>query len=213
LRQHRAHNRHHDDSNDNGDACHQQCNSPSLLRHPGTIATYTTASSIDLTSPFFQPIGTNGRTCATCHQPSQGMGISAAASLALFTSSHGADPLFSAIDGANYPTAPTGDAASHSLLLNNGLVRVAMTLPANPQFTIVATHDPYGSAITTDPFTGRPTISIYRRPLPSSNLPYLSDVMWDARASLSPLSSATGFASNLDHNLTQQLLDAITTHA
>src|SRR5262245_55992128 len=29
--------------------------------------------------PFFEPIGTNGRACVTCHQPSNGMSLSAAA--------------------------------------------------------------------------------------------------------------------------------------
>src|SRR5882762_6533945 len=108
----------------------------------GTVATYTTAGFIDTTSPFFQSLGTNGRTCISCHQPSQGMTINAATTLALFNSSKGTDALFAAIDGANYPTAPTGDAASHSLLLNNGLIRVAVTLPATTEFTMAASHDP-----------------------------------------------------------------------
>src|SRR5450631_3464027 len=32
---------------------------------------------IDLTGPFFQSLGTNGRSCGTCHRPAQGWGISA----------------------------------------------------------------------------------------------------------------------------------------
>src|ERR1035441_2341527 len=32
---------------------------------------------IDLTGPFFQSLGTNGRSCFTCHRPAQGWGISA----------------------------------------------------------------------------------------------------------------------------------------
>src|SRR3954466_3622277 len=32
---------------------------------------------IDLTGPFFQSLGTNGRSCVTCHRPAQGWGISA----------------------------------------------------------------------------------------------------------------------------------------
>ena len=37
----------------------------------GVGRTISTAGSIDLTNPFFQPLGTNGRSCVTCHQPAQ----------------------------------------------------------------------------------------------------------------------------------------------
>src|ERR1041385_226958 len=37
----------------------------------GASETYsTTGGGIDLTGPFFQSLGTNGRSCASCHQPS-----------------------------------------------------------------------------------------------------------------------------------------------
>src|SRR5690242_5708081 len=36
----------------------------------GESETYGTAGGgIDVTGPFFQSLGTNGRSCATCHQP------------------------------------------------------------------------------------------------------------------------------------------------
>src|SRR5438105_6804532 len=46
----------------------------------GAVETYTTDPSgkVDLTGPFFQSLGTNGRTCATCHQPSDAWTVSAA---------------------------------------------------------------------------------------------------------------------------------------
>jgi len=179
----------------------------------GNVSTYTTAGVIDESTSFFTSLGTNGRTCATCHQAAQGMSMTPAANTTLFTSTSGTDPLFAAVDGANYPTAPTGDLASHSLILNNGLIRVAETLPAGTQFTITAISDPYSCAITTDPTTGRPTVSVYRRVLPSTSLIFLSDVMWDTRESISPLSTASTFSANLTTDLTHQLLDAISTHA
>src|ERR1700722_7049248 len=45
------------------------------LRNPGGASeTYSTVGGgIDETGPFFQSMGTNGRSCATCHQPSDGM--------------------------------------------------------------------------------------------------------------------------------------------
>lgn len=179
----------------------------------GTVATYTTAGLIDETTPFFQSLGTNGRTCATCHQASQGMSLNPTAVTALFNSSNGTDPLFAAIDGANCPNAPAGSAAARSLLLNNGLIRIAETLPAGTQFTITALQDPYGCAITTDAATGRPTISVYRRPLPSTSLIFLSDVMWDTRETGKPLNAAATYDANLTADLTQQMLDAISIHA
>lgn len=177
----------------------------------GTVATYTTASSIDLTNHFFASLGTNGRTCATCHQLNQGMSINAAATQALFTSTNGTDPLFNAFDGANCPTAANGDSAARTLLLSKGLIRIAVTLPATAQFTITTLHDPYGCA--TSVTAGRQTVSIYRRPLPSTGLPYLSNVMWDSRETLSPLTTAASLNSSLTTDLTQQFMDAVSGHA
>jgi cytochrome c peroxidase len=188
---------------------------PNLQPFPdatGNVATYTTAGLIDESSPFFQSFGSNTRTCATCHQAAQGMSITPAAAATLFTSTDGTDPLFDAIDGANYPTAPTGDLASHSLLLNNGLIRIAETLPAGTQFTITVLSDPYNTALITDPATGRPTISVYRRPMPTASLIFLSNVMWDTRETIAPLTIETTFNASLTADLTQQLLDAVSTH-
>jgi len=177
----------------------------------GSASTYTNAGVIDESGVFFQPLGTNGRTCATCHQASQGMALSADSMQALFTSTSGTDPLFNAVDGANCPTVVTGDSAGHSLILSKALIRVAMTLPKTAQFTITAIHDPYGCAITLDG-TGAQIVSVYRRPLPTASLPYLSAVMWDTRETLQPLTSAATFSANLDTDLTQQATDAVATH-
>ena len=178
----------------------------------GIIATYTTAGSIDTSGPFFQTLGANQRTCATCHQADQAMSINTATTLSLFNSTSGTDPLFTAVDGANCPTATTGNAAQHSLILNNGLIRVAVELPAGTQFTLTLLSDPYGCALTLDPTTGRQIVSTYRRPLPTSSLTYLSNVMWDTRETIDPLSSNNTFSSSLTADLTQQMLDAITNH-
>ena len=178
----------------------------------GNIATYTTASSIDLTAPFFQSLGTNGRTCGTCHQVSQGMSLNAASVQALFTSSSGADALFAAVDGANCPTAVTGDAAGHSLLLNNGLLRIAIALPVAAQFRLSVVSDPYGCAVTTNA-AGQQVVSVYRRPLPATSLSYLSQVMWDGRDTTAALSTAATFSSGLTTNLTQQATEAVAGHA
>ena len=177
----------------------------------GTVATYN-STSIDTTGVFFQVLGTNGRTCEDCHKLNQGMSISAAATTALFTSSSGTDPLFAAVDGANCPTAATGDANAHSLILNNGLMRISIKLPAGTQFTLAAQNDPYGCAISLDSATGRQIVSVYRRPLPATNLAFLSDVMWDARQTVSPLGAASTFTASMTTDLSSQAADAVATH-
>ncbi len=177
----------------------------------GSASTYTSAGVIDESGVFFQPLGTNGRTCASCHQADQGMGLSADNVPALFTSTNGTDPLFDSIDGANCPSVATGDTAGHSLILSKALIRIAITLPKTAQFTITTLHDPYGCATTLDS-TGAQVVSIYRRPLPTASLPFLSTVMWDTRETLQPLTSAASFSANLDTDLTQQALDAVSIH-
>ena len=34
----------------------------------GKLRTFTTAGTLDFSNPFFQSIGTNGRTCNSCHK-------------------------------------------------------------------------------------------------------------------------------------------------
>src|SRR3569832_1017126 len=49
---------------------------------------------MDMTNPFFQSLGTNGRACVTCHQPSAGMTITPPQVLVLFFLFLCLDPLF-----------------------------------------------------------------------------------------------------------------------
>lgn len=189
---------------------------PNLTPFPdkaGAVATYNTAGPINEQNPFFQSLGTNGRTCATCHQPDQAFSLSAAGARLVYSRTHGNDPLFAAVDGANCPSNTPSDPSTHSLLLNNGLIRVALTPPANAQFTISVVHDPYGCAITYDPGTGAPIISVYRRPLPATNLRFLSTVMFDGRETLMPLNNATTDSANLAYDLTDQAKSAVMGHA
>lgn len=179
----------------------------------GAVATFSTAGEVHEDNPFFQSLGTNGRSCATCHEPDQAFSISAAGVRRVYERTHGADPLFASFDGANCPTDSSTGREAHSLLLERGLIRIGITLPAHPQFAISAVHDPYGCAITVDPTNGRPLVSVYRRPLPSTNLRYLSGVMFDGRETLMPLNQAASYEANLEYDLTDQALGAITGHA
>ena len=178
----------------------------------GAIQTYSNAGPIDSNGAFFQSLGTNGRTCATCHTFGEAMGLSAAGARQRFVQSAGKDPLFAAVDGANCPNGRQGSAADHSLLLKSGLIRIPLTLPANAQFTISVVHDPYGCALT-PAASGQPIVSVYRRPLPTTNLSFLSAVMFDGRETLVPLTSASTFRANLVADLTDQANTAILEHA
>ena len=48
---------------------------------------------------FFANLGTNGRTCFSCHQPQTGWGVSAASVQSRFYASYGGDPIFRLVDG------------------------------------------------------------------------------------------------------------------
>ena len=96
----------------------------------GALGILNTAGAIDTKGhPFFEPIGTNGRACVTCHQPSDAMSLSAATVRERWKETGGKDPLFAAIDGKNCPDLPQDDPASHSLLIDRGLIRVFMPWP------------------------------------------------------------------------------------
>jgi cytochrome c peroxidase len=179
----------------------------------GFVATYSASGKIDQGGAFFQSLGSNGRSCATCHVASQAMSFTPRGAQVRFAQTRGRDPLFAAIDGANCPTARPGDPFARSLLLTSGLIRISLPVPAtSSQFTVQAAYDPYRCAV--DSSAGNQVISFYRRPLPSSNLHALSAVMFDGRESVTnPLNNSSSLAANLNADLTQQAIDAVTGHA
>src|SRR3984893_16618557 len=179
----------------------------------GAVATFNTGGDINESNAFFQSLGTNGRSCSTCHQADQAFSISAKGVREVYERTHGEDPLFAAVDGANCPTNTSRSREAHSLLLERGLIRIGINMPVNPQFTIAVAHDPYGCALTNDPKTGLPVVSVYRRPLPTSNLRYLSAVMFDGRETLMALNNAKTVQNNMNFDLTDQATSAVLTHA
>jgi cytochrome c peroxidase len=158
---------------------------------------------------FFANLGTNNRTCFSCHQPQTGWGVSAAGVQGRFYASYGNDPIFRLVDGATCPNADVSsiDAKrqAYSLLLSKGLIRIGLSVPVTAEYRIVSVTDPYGC--NTNPVTGLTnfgpngpttgTVSIYRRPLPSTNLGFLTTIMWDGR----------------EPTLAQQSIDATLIHA
>jgi hypothetical protein len=185
----------------------------------GASETYSTSrGGIDLTGPFFESMGSNGRSCATCHQPSDGMSVSAANVQQRFVLTQGLDPIFRANDGSNCNhsievSTLAGRSAAYSLLRTRGLIRIAIGVPANADFQVVNVNNPYGCNEAN-------TISMYRRPLPATNLRFLSTVMFDGRES-SPLTGTQKIIyeqpphnlDNLIFDLKHQSVDATTGHA
>lgn len=181
----------------------------------GVLQTINVNGSNNSKGAFFQSLGTNGRSCSTCHVMDQAMSISPPQIRQRFEQSHGRDPLFAAFDGANCTNGKPSDAAAHSLLLSHGLIRIGLAVPTNAQFTVTVVHDPYGCALVPDPTTGVLMLSTYRRPLPTTNLRFLSTMMFDGRESpaTSSLGNVATFQANLLKDLTQQAVDATLGHA
>lgn len=167
-----------------------------------------------LDQPFFQDLGQNGRSCVTCHSPGLGWTITPAAVQRRFSNpldlsdadcvvdvascaaepdpeQVGLDPLFRPVDGADAPTmdvsTPAARRAAYSMLLSKAVIRIGIGIPADAEFELIAVDDPYGFASASE-------LSLFRRPLPATNLrlspdlnngapgqPVLTAVMWDGR--------------------------------
>ena len=170
----------------------------------GAVATLQpNGPTITAKNAFFLDIGTNGRTCFSCHQAQDGWTISAKHARDRFNANSN-DPLFRLVDGATCPSddvsTPRAKQKAYSLLLDKGLIRIGLPMPATAQFQVLSVNDPYDcntdrSTGLTSPTTG--IVSVYRRPLPAANLGFLSTIMWDGR----------------EPSLFSQAIDATLTHA
>jgi cytochrome c peroxidase len=200
---------------------------PNLFPFPnphGILKTFNESGKLDLTGPFFQSLGTNGRSCATCHQASDAWSVSAAHVAERFEETKGLDPIFRTNDGSNCDqhintTTVEGRRQAYSLLINRGLIRIALAVPTGAEFEVVSVSNPYKCNDTS-------TLSMYRRPLPSTNLRFLTTVMWDGRESsavngfgtipITPSGNNTPSGKNPDDlqtDLRHQSLDATNGHA
>ena len=192
---------------------------PNLFPLPngsGILETYNLHDApISLKGAFFQSIGTNGRSCSTCHLPDQGWSVSAADIQRRFSQSRGLDPIFRTNDGSNCDhnidtSTADGRRKAYSLLLSRGLIRVSLSVPPTAEFTVQSANNPYGCGETD-------TVSVYRRPLPATNLNALTTLMWDGRESslqtgTTPINSGN-YPSSLLANLAHQAMDATMGHA
>lgn len=173
-----------------------------FLNSAGAVQTFSTTGRLDPLNPFFQPLGTNGRACVDCHQPGEGWSIRPDRLRLRFEMTRGLAPIFRTNDGSNSPLADVSTVAArrraYSMLLSKGLIRVGLPIPANADFSLVAVDDPYH-------FASAAELSMFRRPLPSTNLPFLTTVMWDGRESPK--------GQSIEADLAQQAINATAGHA
>ncbi|HET9620831.1 MAG TPA: hypothetical protein VFP84_05680 [Kofleriaceae bacterium] len=167
---------------------------PPHVDFPDDTGTVTTSGAIDTHNPFFLSLGTNQRACVTCHVADQAWTITPEGVADRFNKSNGTDALFRTNDGSVSPTADvstlSAKRAAYSMLLNRAVIRVGLPIPANAEFKLADVDDPYG-------FASADELSLFRRPLPTTNLRFLSARMWDTR----------------EADLTQQAIDATLGHA
>jgi hypothetical protein len=152
----------------------------------GVFATVSAQGFVDLGNEFFLDLGANGRRCVSCHVPTAGWTLTPPELAAVFNATDGgvrADPfglgaVFRTLDGANSPNADVSTLEkrrqAYSLLLHRGVIRIGLAMPANAEFDLIAVDDPYS-------FASAAQLSLYRRPLPTTNLKFDSTVMWDGR--------------------------------
>jgi cytochrome c peroxidase len=192
---------------------------PNLFPFPngsGVLQTNNTSGNgqIDLNGPFFQSLGTNGRSCFSCHRPDQAWSISTLGMQLLFDLTAGTDPVFRTVDGSNCDhnidtSSVRGRRSAYSLLTSRGLIRIALPVPAGSEYQVTGVINPYGCTDTA-------VLSTYRRPLPTTNLRFLSTVMWDGRESTPLSTQKITFATNpgdLLADLAHQAGDAVAGHA
>jgi hypothetical protein len=169
----------------------------------GVHRTVAVDGPLDRTNPFFEDLGTNGRSCLSCHRPAQAWSITPDELVDRFNRTAGREPIFRTNDGSNCEGAVITTLAQRrrafSLLLTKGLIRVEMSVPANAEFDVVDVDDPYGCNAPLS------SVSMYRRPLPTANLKFLSTVMWDGRH--------TAAATSMRDDLIAQAREAVTSHA
>ncbi|GAC1409101.1 MAG: hypothetical protein NVSMB6_08760 [Burkholderiaceae bacterium] len=133
-----------------------------------------------------------------------------------FEQTAGTDPIFALVDAANSPMADVSTLAAkrsaYSMLLDKGLIRIGIGVPTDAEFTLEKVDDPYR-------FASAKELSLFRRPLPSTNLKFLTTVMWDARETFKDPNSSlcivgtTSCFAPLNTNLTHQANSAVRGHA
>ncbi len=146
----------------------------------GYAATYSTAGVIDRTGPFFQALGTNGRSCASCHDAADGWTITpqrpAGARRPVGRHRPGLpDGRRGEFAAGRCVDADVRGAAHTAMLLEQGADPRRHRDPAPvPSSTSSRSTTPTDTRVRTN-------CRSFGGPLPATNLGFLSAVMWDGR--------------------------------
>src|SRR5215470_7240067 len=101
--------------------------------NPAGVLSVVGLEDREANNPFFQALGTNGRSCASCHRPAQGWSVTPAEVRDRFDRTEGLDPIFRSNDGSNCEGADVSTIRKRrqafSLLLAKGLSRVQRDVP------------------------------------------------------------------------------------
>jgi mono/diheme cytochrome c family protein len=142
----------------------------------GKSATFSTQGFVDLTGEYFQPQGTNGRSCATCHTPEDAWSINPDTLQELFDETDGTHPVFNLLD-ANNPamdvSTPEARRAAYGMLLSRGVFRRGGVPRPNSEWELIDAVDPHG-------FANLNRLVHWRRVIPTINFATGSaTVLWD----------------------------------
>ena len=160
------------------------------LNFAGVGESLHTTGAIDHSNPFFQQLGTNPRTCATCHSPQQGWTTNKdILTLQLFLTL-GLAPVFNLVDEGNRPDADISTFSARlntfkATLADRGLTRFTRTISPAAEFTLIAVDDPYGWSDTTR-FSG------FRRPTPTANETKAPSILWTGSPTTDVISQLRG---------------------
>ena len=164
-----------------------------FLDRSGVLGSVTdNPSVVNRDNVFFDAhLGTNGQACVTCHQPNQGFSLTVPFIRERFTATEGRDPLFRANDTADRPDVDLSSfedrREAFRLMLSSGVIRIAKTLPTAPDFTIASQDTArFGPLPNPNDLQNRtaPTLSLFRRPLATTNMRLDADLQWDGRHSI-----------------------------
>ncbi len=182
---------------------------------PGTLE-HDSPSAFDpgASNGFFASLGTNGRTCNTCHLEASGWSFTPSDAQGRASN----DPLFAPVDGADCPPTSATQAPNSALsteVTGYGLIRIQLGIPAGADFSLVSATNPKGCAIAPGSSGAGGQLFLFRRPLPTTNLVFDSAVMWDGRENLQkPATTADeGDAGALLFDLNDQANSATLGHA
>jgi cytochrome c peroxidase len=160
----------------------------------GIAASLHLSGAIDRSNPFFQQLGSNPRSCETCHSSAQGWTINSELVTKLLFSSKGLAPLFNLVDEGNRPDADVSTfnariATFKATLAERGLTRFTRSVNPLHEFTLESVADPYGwSSVALNRFSG------FRRPTPIANESKVASILWTGSPVTTILDQLVGVA-------------------